>query len=216
VKNIIFAALALLSFTAQCGVTIYKDRDLNGPSAFIADGEMIDGLWERRVFENDSVTSLRVDYGSCAVLYQNSGFNGKALFFSGSQYSVPDLSFFPYGFNDETSSIQVFKEYHGPCDSSSMAIFYYDANYKNIAFYLPPGGSLIRDLSAGNWNRRNGRLQHADNAISSVSLPSGYCVVLSDNANFLGQSITLTYPTPDLVLNNFNDKASSVRLVPCN
>jgi hypothetical protein len=209
VKNIIFAALALLSFTAQCGVTIYKDRDFNGLSVFIADGEMIDGLQERRVFDNDSVTSLHVDYGSCAVLYQNSGFNGKALFFDAGSYR--DLSSSIFQFNDETSSIQVFKDYYGACDSSSMAIFYYDANYKNIAFYLPPGGSLIRDLSAGNWNRHKGRLQHADNSISSVSFPSGYCVVLSDDANFLGQSITLNYPTPDLVLNNFNDKASSVR-----
>jgi hypothetical protein len=217
-KKTLIAALSLLSFTAQCGVTIYENSYFLGRSAYIADGELIDGLKERGIFENDSVSSLKVDWGSCAVLYQNSGFNGNVIFVGGGEYI--DLSLIPFRFNDETSSIQVFTNgtHFGdflPCNNSVMTIFYRDANYTNIAFSLPPNGSFLRDLATGNWNRHNGRLQHANDSISSVRVPSGRCVTLHEHPNFQGASSVISSNTPDLVPLNFNDKTSSVQFSQC-
>lgn len=212
-KKIILGVLATaMSSFAYSGVTIYENSYYSGATAYIADGEMIDGLQERGIFANDSVTSLKVDPGSCVVLWQNSGYNGDVRFYRNG-IQIPDLKDFANEFNDQTSSIQVFRI--GPnneCGMSVMTSFYYNANYNNHAFSLPPYGTFHRNLASGNWNRRNGVLQHADNSISSVRVPTNVCVTLYDNADFMGASQKLDANTPDLVPFQFNDRASSVRL----
>ncbi|WP_348727729.1 beta/gamma crystallin-related protein [Rheinheimera texasensis] len=209
-KRTLLTALTLLTASAQAGVTIYQHGNYGGAAKYIASGEMIDGLKENNVFDNDAISSLKVESGTCVVLYQNSGYGSTAKYFSAGNYA--DLG--QYSFNDQASSIQVFQHYR--CDSEIMTHFYFDANYNSIAFALPPNG-LHRDLGTGNWNIRKGRLEHANDYISSVRVGSGSCVYLYEHNHFEGAFKKFGSNVPDLVPHNFNDITTSVRVEdgPC-
>lgn len=80
---------------------------------------------------------------------------------------------------------------------------YKDCNY----------GGYVTTLGVGNYTL--GQLQNMDvlnDDISSVKVNSGYQVQLFPDDNFTGTPITLTADNSCLVANNFNDKASSLKV----
>jgi hypothetical protein len=49
-----------------------------------------------------------------------------------------------------------------------------------------------------------------DNALSSLTVPAGYRVVIYEFENFGGKSYTITQSKPGFILSNWNDKTSSI------
>ncbi|WP_194866634.1 beta/gamma crystallin-related protein [Pseudoalteromonas sp. PPB1] len=206
-KYSLVALLATLSFGATAGATIYEHGYFKGKSSYIGNGEMIDELNKRRIFANDSVSSLKVDHGTCVVLYKNAGYSSTAKYFSGGEYA--DLV--DYRFNDETTSIQVFKSHR--CDSAIMTHFYNHGDYNTRGghFSLPPN-SFIRDLDKGHdatyWHKE----WHANDVVSSIKVGINSCVTLYRDHHFRGASKKVGKNAPTLRAYNFNDEASSIRV----
>ncbi|WP_255987279.1 RICIN domain-containing protein [Chitinolyticbacter albus] len=83
--------------------------------------------------------------------------------------------------------------------------FYQHYNYNGRATALPPGRYTTADLSARGI---------ANNDVTSLTVAPGWSVVLYDGDNFTGASITRS--SNDNLLNNagFNDRASSILILP--
>ena len=95
-----------------------------------------------------------------------------------------------------------------PPPASGVATLYRDCNYGGTATSLPAGDYPLSQLQA------KGIL---DNDLSSLQVNAGYQLVLYENDNFTGASLTLTANTGCLVSNprgsgNWNDQASSLRV----
>jgi Carbohydrate binding module (family 6)/Secretion system C-terminal sorting domain len=97
-----------------------------------------------------------------------------------------------------------------PAPAGGVATMYKDCNYTGTAVGLPVGDYTLTALqSRGILN----------DDISSLTINGGYQVVLFENDNFSGASLTLTASNGCLVNNalgtgNWNDKASSLRVQP--
>jgi hypothetical protein len=76
-------------------------------------------------------------------------------------------------------------------------------SYTGWQVALAPGDYTSAQLSA---------LGARNNDASSLQIPPGYEVVLYDNDNFSGTSVTLSATTSCLVGNSFNDRLSSMRV----
>ncbi len=135
---------------------------------------------------NDALSSLRIPSGWSVTLYKNSGFSGTSLTLTSDTVSLEDLSF-----NDAASSITV----TGP--SASFPVIYKDGNYAGSSQTLRPGVYSASDLTIGN------------DALSSVSVPSGWSVTLYTDNNFGGSSVTYTSSSS---LVSINDKTSSIKV----
>ena len=95
-----------------------------------------------------------------------------------------------------------------PPPSSGVATFYRDCNYGNTATGLPLGDYTLGQLQAKGI---------VNDDISSLKVNAGYQVILYENDNFGGASLTLTGSVACLTGNalgagNWNDKASSLRV----
>ncbi|UYZ63103.1 beta/gamma crystallin-related protein [Hymenobacter weizhouensis] len=82
---------------------------------------------------------------------------------------------------------------------------YADCNYAGASASLPAVGSYGTNYLLALGLR-------SDNTISSVRVAPGYEVVLFDNDNFTGDSITITATTDCLVAQGWNDRASSLKV----
>jgi hypothetical protein len=67
------------------------------------------------------------------------------------------------------------------------------------------GNSRVFDVGRYNWNQ----LVLPNDVVSSLKVPTGYIVKLYDNANFRGESVSITTNTACLINQNFNDRMSS-------
>ncbi|TMP32426.1 hypothetical protein CWB99_02285 [Pseudoalteromonas rubra] len=202
-KQILALVVSLASAQSFAGATIYEHSYMKGERSYINDGELIDAIEKRGVFRNDSISSLKVDYGSCAVLYRDAGYSSTAKYFQGGTY----VDLVNYGINDTTSSIQVFKS--NRCDSSIMTHFRVHRDYRTGGgdFSLPPN-SYLRDLEGGNWHRGN----HANDKISSIIVGDGVCVKMYEHYRYTGIKKEFNRNVATLDTYSFNDKASSVKV----
>jgi hypothetical protein len=85
-----------------------------------------------------------------------------------------------------------------------VATFYKDCNYGGYAVSLPVGNYLVTDLQARGI---------VNDDISSLRVQAGYQVTLYLDNNYTGTSVVKTADDACLVDDNFNDLASSVRIV---
>lgn len=139
---------------------------------------------------NDKLSSLRVPSGWSVKLYADSGYSGSSITVTG---DVVDLS--ALGFDDKTSSIKV----TGP--SNSFPVVYKGSGYSGASLTLRPGVYNTKDDLTGIGN----------NAISSISVPSGWSVTLYENEKFGGSSVTYTSSASSL--GSFNDETTSIKVV---
>jgi hypothetical protein len=86
-----------------------------------------------------------------------------------------------------------------PPNNSQAVIIYEDDNYRGRSASLLPG-TYSTMAQAGFF----------DNALSSLTVPAGYRVVLYEFENFGGKSYTITQSKPGFILSNWNDKTSSI------
>jgi len=151
--------------------------------------------------------------------YQTAPYNYYARFWHLPGISVDNLS---YGFAyddvaDQSATLQTpqptkvvatFGGYAGQATGSGVATFYKDCTYGSTAVALPAGDYTLSALQA------RGIL---NDDVSSLKINSGYQVVLYENDNYSGNSLTLTASNTCLVNNplgtgNWNDKTTSLRV----
>jgi hypothetical protein len=84
--------------------------------------------------------------------------------------------------------------------ANEQVIIYADDNYRGQSATLLPGNYPTM-AAAGNF---------PDKAISSLSVPQGYRVVLYELENFGGKSFTVTSSRSNFFLTRWNDKTSSI------
>ncbi|RYF24819.1 MAG: carbohydrate-binding protein [Flavobacteriales bacterium] len=93
--------------------------------------------------------------------------------------------------------------FYGTPQNNGVTTVYKDCNYGGYAVSLPTGDYTLSQLQAKGIS---------DNDISSLKVQNGYEVVLYNNDNFAGSSVTITSDDTCLVDNSFNDVATSVRV----
>jgi beta-glucanase (GH16 family) len=96
--------------------------------------------------------------------------------------------------------VRVYKQGSAP---ASTATVYKDCSFGGHAVGLPAGNYTLSDLQARGVS---------NNDISSFHLQSGYKMVLYDNSDFTGASLTRTSNISCLVDEGWNDRTSSLRI----
>ena len=79
-------------------------------------------------------------------------------------------------------------------------ILYTDAGYKGQSVNLLPG--TYSTMAAANG--------FPEKALSSIQIPPGYRVVLYDQPNLRGKSISLTASRSSFIMSGWNDRAASI------
>jgi hypothetical protein len=173
----------------------------------------------RHVVNTTTANVGQQNWYDASKYYQAAPLNYYARFWHLPGISVDNLS---YGFAyddvaDQSSTLQTpqptkvlatWGGFAGQATSSGGATFYKDCNYTSTAVALPVGDYTLSALQA------KGIL---NDDISSLQLNSGYQVILYENDNYSGNSLTLTASNSCLVNNalgtgNWNDKATSLRV----
>lgn len=158
----------------------------------------------------DSIKSAVVGPGTCLMLHQDSQFTGGTLFLT--EGAHPDLGI--YGASNLTSSMQAFLLSPGDtCTENGVARLYVDANRQGRHARVAPN----------HWsgNNSNGSIGNMNDQISSLYVPTGYCLLVW-NDNMIGDfhpgSTRLLRFGPgywdNLSLYGFNDVISTYRLDP--
>jgi hypothetical protein len=168
-------------------VLIYKDQNFTSEVQALYPG---DYDMSSLTIGNDALSSLRIPSGWTVTLYTNSGFSGTSTTLTSDEAKLQDISW-----EDKASSIRV----TGP--SNSYPIIYKDGSYSGSSQTLRPGVYNASDLTIGN------------DAVSSISVPSGWTVTLYESSNFGGSSITRTSSASAMSSLSFNDKTSSIKVV---
>ncbi len=86
--------------------------------------------------------------------------------------------------------------------SYDAVVLYTDANYKGQSSFLLPG-------SYSTMTQANG---FPVKALSSLHVPPGFRVVIYENENFGGKSMTITSSRSSFTFTSWNDKASSIKV----
>jgi hypothetical protein len=139
---------------------------------------------------NDTVSSLRIPSGWTVQLFADASFSGSSVTLTSASSNLSDVSF-----NDRASSIRV------TGTSTAFPVIYKDAGYSGTTLTLRPGVYSSSGDLGGVGN----------DAVTSMTVPSGWTVTLHENANFGGSSVTYTSNISNL--GSFNDKATSIKVV---
>ena len=164
---------------------IYKDSGYSGTSMTLRPG-VYSSSGDLGSVGNDAVSSLSVPSGWTVTLYTDTAFGGTSVSYTSSASSIGS-------FNDKTTSIKVV----GPTGMNPVVI-YKDASYKGTGQALWPGRYTDSDLSIGNDD------------LTSLTIPSGWTVMLMDNSPFWGEMQQYTSDTSSVSGDGFNDKTSSI------
>ena len=177
--------------------TIYTDCNYRGNSLRLAPG----------YYQGDKLGLLKYDISSIEIPT-----NLKAKVFINNEY----LSGTSYVISENTSCLSstlnnrigslIIEENYGynnnpqyPQPSNERVVLYSDANYKGLSASILPGTYNTMQLAG-----------FTDNALSSLTVPAGYRVVLYEFENFGGKSYTVTQSKSGFTLSGWNDKTSSI------
>jgi hypothetical protein len=179
-------------------VTIYTDCSYRGNSLRLAPGN----------YRGDQLGLLRYDISAIEI---PSNLRAKVYinneYMNGSYYTLSEnISCLNSTLNNRIGSL-VIEETYGynnnnnqyPDNSYERVVIYTDANYRGQSASLLPG-TYSTMAQAG----------FPDNALSSLTVPAGYRVVIYEFENFAGKSSTITASKPGFILSNWNDKTSSI------
>lgn len=186
----------------RAGVCFYADTDYRGESFCVNAGESLANVGGRY---NDKISSVRVFGGVRVVVFEHGNFEGAGRTITG---DVPNLG----DWNDRISSFQASgaRQYqgryggqHGAVGSASQAspgvCFFMDANYGGESYCV----------SAGESQAYLG--DHFNDKVSSIRVFGGVQVVLYEDENFRGASLTIAGDMPGL--GDWNDKVSSFQVL---
>lgn len=167
----------------------YKDINYGGSYWSLGVGSYNTAALQAKGINNNDVTGFSIPTGFKATLYKNDNFTGDNLVVTSNSPWIGG----PW--NDSVSSIII--------SYTAGASFFKDCNYTGAVVSLPAGDYTLTQLQA------RGIL---NDDISSLRVSSGYQVILYENDNFAGTSVTATSDNSCLVAQNFNDKATSIRI----
>lgn len=86
--------------------------------------------------------------------------------------------------------------------TNDAVVLYTDANYKGQSSYLLPGSYSTMAQADG----------FPVKSLSSLHVPPGFRVILYENENFGGKSMTITSSRSSFTFTSWNDKASSIKV----
>jgi hypothetical protein len=177
-------------------VTIYTDCSYRGNSLRLAPG----------YYQGDKLGLLKYDISAIEIpsnlkakVYINSEY------LTGSYYTLSEnISCMNSTLNNRIGSLVIEETYGNnnsqyPSNSYERVVIYTDGNYKGQSSSLLPG-TYSTMAQAG----------FPDNALSSLTVPAGYRVVLYEFENFTGKSYTITQSKPGFIISGWNDKTSSI------
>jgi hypothetical protein len=177
-------------------VTIYTDCSYRGNSLRLGPGN----------YQGDKLGLLKYDISSIEIpstLRARVYINNEYM--AGTYYTLSEnISCMNSTLNDRVGSIVIEETYGNnnnqyPANSNQAVVIYTDANYKGQSASLLPG-TYSTMAQAG----------FPDNALSSLTVPVGYRVVLYEFENFAGKSITINGSTSGFLFSNWNDRTSSI------
>ncbi|MDO7888254.1 beta-1,3-glucanase family protein [Hymenobacter cheonanensis] len=200
------------------GKGVLATRNSDGDCDLVVQAQITAAV-NRHAISTASAAAGQQNFYDVSKFYQAAPMNYYARFWHLPGISVDNLS---YGFAyddvaDQSSTLQTpqptkvvatFGGFAGQASSSGVATFYKDCNYAGTAVALPVGDYTLSALQA------KGIL---NDDVSSLQVNSGYQVILYENDNYTGSSLTLTASNSCLVNNalgtgNWNDKTSSLRV----
>ena len=144
-----------------------------------------------------TVGSLQLPAGLTIKVYDGDNFNGASETYSS---GIDCMSF---SWRNRISSMIV--EDRGNWGSNGNTtvnelILYTDAGYKGQSVTLLPG--TYSTMAAANG--------FPEKALSSIQIPQGYRVILYDQPNLRGKSISLTASRSSFLMSGWNDRAASI------
>jgi hypothetical protein len=200
------------------GKGVLATRNNDGDCDLVVQAQITAAV-NRHAISTASAVAGQQNFYDVSKFYQAAPLNYYARFWHLPGISVDNLS---YGFAyddvaDQSSTLQTpqptkvvatFGGFAGQATTSGVATFYKDCNYTSTAVALPVGDYTLSALQA------KGIL---NDDVSSLKINSGYQVVLYENDNYTGNSLTLTASNTCLVNNplgtgNWNDKTTSLRV----
>ena len=183
-------------------VKIYTDCNYSGNSLSLAPG----------YYQGDKLGLLKFNISAIEI---PSGLKAKVFIddvnLSGTYYTLSDnINCMNSTLNNRIGSIVIEETNNNinynnnnqyQTNSNERVVIYTDGNYKGQSASLLPGtyGTMAQ---AG----------FPDNALSSLTLPEGYRVVLYEFENFGGNSYTVNRSKSGFMLSSWNDKASSIKV----
>jgi hypothetical protein len=177
-------------------VTIYTDCSYQGNSLRLAPGN----------YSGDKLGLLKYDISAIEIpstlrakVYINNEYLG------GTYYTLSEnISCMNSTLNNRIGSLVIEETYGNlnnqyPANVNEAVVIYSDGNYKGQSVSLYPG-TYSTMAQAG----------FPDNALSSLTVPAGYRVVIYEFENFAGKSYTITASKPGFIISGWNDKTSSI------
>ncbi len=180
--------------------TVYTDCNYGGNSLRLAPG----------YYSGEKLGLLKYDISAIEIpsnLKARVYLNNETL--SGSYYTISEnSSCLSSTLNNRIGSL-IIEENNGignnnnnntyPPAENEKVVLYTDGNYRGQSSTLLPG--TYSTMSQAGF---------PDDALSSLTVPVGYRVVIYESENFKGKSYTITASKPAFTFSNWNDKTSSI------
>jgi hypothetical protein len=177
-------------------VTIYTDCSYRGSSLRLGPGNY-DGV-KLGLLKYD-ISAIEIPSTLKAKVYINNEY------LSGTYYTLSEnIGCMNSTLNDKIGSLIIEANNvntQNPTNTNEAVIIYADANYKGQSASLLPG--TYSTMAQVNF---------PDNALSSLTVPAGYRVVLYEFENFAGKSSTITSSTSAFIFSKWNDMTSSIKV----
>jgi hypothetical protein len=182
--------------------TVYTDCNYRGSSLRLAPGR----------YEGDKLGLLKYDISSIEI---PSNLTAKVYvnneYLRGNYYTISQNSTcLGYATNNKIGSLVIeaksgynnnnYPNNNYPNNTNEPVVtIYSDEDYKGLSASLLPGTYATMEQAG-----------FPNDALSSLTLPEGYRVVIWEFENFKGKSYTITRSKPGFLLSNWNDKTSSI------
>ena len=179
-------------------VNIYSTCNYKGNSLRLAPGEY---QGNKLGILKSTISSIKIPSNLQVKAYISSDY------LSGNYYTISeDISCMTSTLNNKIRSLVIEEKnqasnynYNQNPSINSRVTIYVDGNYKGQAVSLLPG--TYSSMS---------QIGFPDNALSSLSLPEGFKVVLYEFENFGGKKYTINQSKSGFSFSGWNDKASSI------
>jgi hypothetical protein len=173
-------------------VSFYSDCNYGGNSM-----RLLPGYYQGEklgMFRND-ISSIEVPSGLRVKAFTNETLSGYSTTISENNYCLSS------SLNNRIASFIIeetgFNNNYPP--SGNAVIIYADGDYRGQSATILPG----------NYSTM-AQVDFPDNALSSLTVPAGFRVVLYEFENFQGKSYTITQSKPGFLISGWNDKTSSI------
>jgi hypothetical protein len=173
---------------AGSGPTFYPNASFGGTGVTLGVGSYGIAQMEAAGIANDAISSIQIPSGYTVVAYADGDFTGSSWTFTASNSNLANTG------NDNTISSFVITS-----TAASGATFYPNANYGGTGVTLGDGSYGIAQMEAAGI---------ANDAISSIQVPTGKTVVAYTDGDFTGTSWTFTASNANLA-NTGNDNTIS-------